>query len=49
MKKKKAKEKLEVQLHQHQDKKGRVFGHPHPVAAVHRKIITQKKHDLMTG
>lgn len=45
MKKSKMK-KIEIIMHQHQDGFGHVFGSLHPINAEHKKVRTQKYHDL---
>jgi hypothetical protein len=34
-----------MKMHQHIDKKGNVYGHPHPVNANHKNPKTQKAHN----
>jgi len=45
MKKKKIKQD-QVVTHQHQDEFGRVFGGKHPLDAEHKKVETQKFHNI---
>lgn len=42
------KEKI-VEIHQHIDEKGNVFGKPHPSDVVHKKETTQKAHERTLG
>ena len=35
-----------MKIHQHIDRKGNVFGKPHPVNAVHQKEETKKAHKI---
>lgn len=45
MKKAQRKKLQVVELHQHNDSQGRVFGAPHPVDAEHKNKKTQRFHD----
>jgi len=44
MKRKKKKES--VVMHQHQDHLNNICGAPHPILAKHKKVSTQRLHDL---
>ena len=41
----KKKKVIEIEMHQHVDYQGRVFGAPHPITAEHKNKKTQKFHD----
>lgn len=40
------KKETEIEMHQHMDINGRIFGSLHPTAAKHQNKNTQKRHDL---
>lgn len=45
MKKSKNKKGIGVEMHQHIDEQGRIFGAAHPIVAEHNNKKTQKFHD----
>ena len=49
MKKTKKKKVVEVNMHQHIDEQGRVFGAAHPINSEHNNKKTQKYHDQTIG
>ena len=44
--KKSKKKKIEIDMHQHQDNFGHIFGAPHPINTKHNNVRTQEFHDL---